>query len=127
MIVVAAVIEWQGKWLLARRSASSSLPLKWEFPGGKVEAGESPTQALERELMEELELTVKVQNLMGTFLFPHDGAQAELMAFYAKAQSVAFKLNVHVDAAWLSLEQIQGLDLVEADWQIVDCLIQGST
>lgn len=54
LLVVAAVIEKDGKFLIAQRREGGSFPLKWEFPGGKLESGETPKQALHRELMEEL-------------------------------------------------------------------------
>ncbi|MCA9626006.1 MAG: NUDIX domain-containing protein, partial [Myxococcales bacterium] len=65
MEVVGAAIVEAGRCLVARRSATMSSPHAWEFPGGKVEAGESPTEALVRELDEELGVTVKVDQLLG--------------------------------------------------------------
>ena len=58
--VACAIIERDGRVLAAQRSAAMTLPLKWEFPGGKIEAGESPEECLIRELMEELGVTVLV-------------------------------------------------------------------
>ena len=58
--VSCAIIEAEGLVLVAQRSESMSMPLKWEFPGGKVHAGESPEECLHRELKEELSITVEV-------------------------------------------------------------------
>ena len=58
--VACALIENDGKILCAQRSESMSLPLKWEFPGGKIDPGESPEQCLKRELVEEMDITIHV-------------------------------------------------------------------
>ena len=64
--VVAALIEKDGKYLIAQRKAGSALGGLWEFPGGKVEAGESDTEALEREILEEFNTVVTVGKLLAT-------------------------------------------------------------
>ena len=63
--VVAAVIEHDGRYLITQRNANAVLPLLWEFPGGRVEEGETDEAALARELKEEMEIDVEVKSILG--------------------------------------------------------------
>jgi 8-oxo-dGTP diphosphatase len=69
--VVAALIERRGRVLLSQRREDQSFPLMWEFPGGKVEPGESPSAALEREIREELGCTIRVEDIVDLVFFAY--------------------------------------------------------
>ena len=82
--VVAALCCRDGKILIARRSANGSAPLLWEFPGGKIEEGESPRQALERELSEELNLNLNLKTAiqLGDSRIIHENREILMECFY---------------------------------------------
>ena len=79
--VTAAIIDRNGKILLVKRSSKSSLPNKWEFPGGKVELGETPEDCLARELYEEFGIIVDVGNFIAESVYQYDKKTVRLMAF----------------------------------------------
>ena len=78
--VVAAILEREGRILVCQRTAQQSHPLKWEFPGGKVEPGELPAQALERELEEELGITAARSEEITRYEFTYPGKNPILAA-----------------------------------------------
>ena len=80
--VVAAIFERDGRILICRRTARQSHPLKWEFPGGKVEPGETPHQALVRELEEELAVTGVTGEEITRYQFAYPGKNPILLIFF---------------------------------------------
>lgn len=82
--VVAAVIQQDGKYLITQRRENASLPLLWEFPGGRVEPGETDTQALEREFGERLGATVEVGKPVAFRRHDYEGYTVELVLYEAK-------------------------------------------
>ena len=82
--VVAAVIEDGGKYLITQRRPAAALPLLWEFPGGKVEEGESDAQALEREIMHRLGVEVKTGELISYVTHPYEHYSVELYLYACK-------------------------------------------
>src|ERR1700736_164945 len=80
--VVAAIIEREGKILIGQRKAEQSHPLKWEFPGGKVESGETPEQALARELEEELGVRHTAAEEITRYQFTYPGLDPILLHFF---------------------------------------------
>jgi 8-oxo-dGTP diphosphatase len=117
--VVGAAIFHQGRCLVALRSASMSLPLKWEFPGGKIEPGESPEVALRREVQEELGLDVEVQGLLGQGQSMHDGRSIELSVYRARFLAGDLELAEHAEARWFAASELSALDWAAADIPIV--------
>lgn len=83
MQVAAAVIERDGRILLARRRPDGPHPLKWEFPGGKVEPGETPEQALRRELREELDIVATIGPELARYEYAYPGQSAIELIFYS--------------------------------------------
>src|SRR5579872_3294122 len=80
--VVAGVIERAGDILIAQRKRTGQHPLKWEFPGGKVEAGEAPERALIRELAEELGIQARVEGEVSRYEYAYPGRSPILLIFY---------------------------------------------
>lgn len=117
--VVGAAIFHQGRCLVALRSASMSLPLKWEFPGGKIEPGESPELALRREIQEELGLEIEVEELLGRGQSTHDGHAVELSVYRAQFLRGELQLSEHAEARWLSDSELPDLEWASADLPIV--------
>ena len=113
--VVGAAILRAGKCLVTQRGPAMSLPGKWEFPGGKVELGETPEAALRREIAEELGLDVQVHELLGTGTATAGNKLITLDVYAASVSSGALVLREHARAVWASAEELYGFDWAEAD------------
>ncbi len=120
--VVAGLMIEEGKILIARRHMHDSNGGLWEFPGGKVEKGESPEQALSRELKEELDLYVKVGRLFGKNQFETPRAEFELKLYLCRRLSGTIHLSEHSEFAWISLEQIDNYKFLSGDYVFLDQL-----
>ena len=95
--VTAAIIERDGKVLLAKRSSTSSLPNKWEFPGGKVESGETPEECLKRELWEEFEIKVIIGDFYRESVYDYDHGSVRLMAYLVYTDAEIVKMNARYE------------------------------
>jgi 8-oxo-dGTP diphosphatase len=117
--VACAIIEHNGLVLAAQRSASMSLPLKWEFPGGKIDPGESPEQCLKRELVEELGVTISVGPALKPTTHSYPTFTVTLYPFICAIENGEITLNEHAAIAWLPPEKLSSLDWAEADGPIL--------
>lgn len=121
--VCCAIIKNEdGNVLVAQRSAAMSLPLRWEFPGGKLEQGETAEQCLIRELKEELNVTVKIVRLFGSHIYEYPNLSINLIAFECILISGEIVLSEHVDFKWVDKEKLLDLDLADADVPFIDRL-----
>ncbi len=120
--VVGAVILRDGEILCAQRGAASSLAGKWEFPGGKIEAGETPREALEREIAEELRCTVLVGEEVTTTSHEYDFGIVKLTTFYCELIEGSPQLIEHAAVAWLHPGQLDSLDWAPADVPAVELI-----
>lgn len=120
--VVGAVIVRDGRVLCAQRGSGSALAGKWEFPGGKVEVGESPHDALVRELTEELLCDVVVGDLLTTTVHEYDFATISLTTFMCELREGDPVLTEHQDAVWLAPDELHALDWAPADLPAVALL-----
>ncbi len=120
--VVGAAIVGQGACLAAQRGTAMSEPLKWEFPGGKVEPGEDPREALRREILEELDLEVEVGELLGSGRSVVDGRRIALDVYAAALVTGEVHLAEHRSWAWLTAAEVDRLDWAEADRPILPAL-----
>ncbi len=125
--VVAAVIERDGRVLIARRPAHKRQALKWEFPGGKVEPGETPEAALVREINEELSCEIRVIRPLPRSLHAYDWATIELIPFVCclAPGSPEPRALEHSAIAWVRPAEIHGYDLAAADLPVVEALRTG--
>lgn len=122
--VVAAVILRDDRVLAARRSEDMSLPNRWEFPGGKVEAGESPSSALVRELREEIGCTVEVGSAIETTRHAYPFATISLATFYASVVIGEPKPSEHAELRWCTADELSSLDWAPADLPTVKNVVQ---
>ena len=113
--VTCAIIDNEGKILIARRAKGQKLAGKWEFLGGKVEDGESPEVCLKRELVEEFGIQVEVGEFICSNKHHYDHISIELMAFRTKHISGEFMLSDHDTIEWVAPEELLNYDLAEAD------------
>lgn len=119
--VVCAVIEnAQGLILATRRPPEKSFGGKWEFPGGKLFAGESPQDALVREIGEELGIQILVGEKLTDSAWDEETIRIHLIPFRATITNGDIVLNEHTEARWLRRTQLSLLDWAPADIPIVD-------
>jgi 8-oxo-dGTP diphosphatase len=106
VVVTAAVVERNGKILCARRRKGLIAEGLWEFPGGKLEAGENPRRGLERELKEELGVEARAGELFCTVPFTGPIKSFELVVFRTELRSDDFTLTDHDEIRWLAPEEM---------------------
>src|SRR5690242_16119864 len=114
--VVAAIIERNGRILIGRRKAEQSHPLKWEFPGGKVEPGETPPQALARELEEELGIGQAAGDELTRYSHTYPGKNPIELIFYRVTSFTGEPRNlVFHEMRWEPASRLGSFDFVEGD------------
>ena len=125
--VVAACLIYEDKVLVAQKSEQSDLPLKWEFPGGKIKPGESDFRALCRELKEELEIQIHADSIaqfLGEFPYTYPHIKICLKAYVLRVESSEFQVKEHADARWVDPRELIELDFAEADRLILKALLR---
>jgi 8-oxo-dGTP diphosphatase len=124
--VVAAVIERNGKLLVCQRTRHQTMPLKWEFPGGKIEEGEQPRDALRRELEEELGIHAKIGHEIARVQHTYpNGAAVELRFFIVREYEGEIENRIFRDLQWSAPEALPSYDFLEADASLVKDLAAG--
>lgn len=121
--VVAAVIQRKHngcKQIFATQRGYGEFKGGWEFPGGKIEVGETPQKALIREIKEELDADIVVGDLIDTIEFDYPDFHLSMDCFWCELQSEHVVLNEHEDAKWLSRAQLDSVDWLPADVTLVD-------
>jgi len=113
--VACAIIERHGRVLAAQRSESMSMPLKWEFPGGKLEDGEGPADCLVREVREELGVDIIVVHALSPVVHAYGTWTIELLPFVCAIRRGAITLHEHKDIIWKPPRELPDLDWPEAD------------
>lgn len=123
--VVCAVIEREGRVLIAQRPPHKLMPLKWEFPGGKVELDEEPSAAILREIREELGCEVMITCALPSFVHDYRTVVITMIPFVCALApgSTAPHPHEHVAIAWATPAELRGYDLAAADWPVVDALV----
>lgn len=116
--VTAAVIERAGKVLIAKRKKGDRFEGLWEFPGGKIEAGESPEECLRRELREELGVEVETKELLCSVSFETSGLFIELMAFRTSLLAGEVQCHDHDEIHWVEPENLKDFNLAEPDRRV---------
>lgn len=123
-IVVAAVIERDGRILIAQRKRTGQHPLKWEFPGGKVEAEETPENAVVRELAEELAISAQVGPELARYEFQYPGRWPILLLFYRVTQFSGEPKNLDFEQIlWVQRECLSDYDFLEGDAEFLRQLL----
>ncbi|WP_037500283.1 (deoxy)nucleoside triphosphate pyrophosphohydrolase [Sphingobacterium deserti] len=121
--VTCALIEQQGKILICQRSATMNLPLKWEFPGGKIEAGETKVACLIREIKEELGLDIVPGSALPTVQHHYPDFSITLYPFLAVVNKGTVKLTEHAQAIWVLPDALRNYEWAEADIPVVDAYL----
>lgn len=121
--VTAAIIEKEGKVLIAKRKKGDKLENKWEFPGGKIECNETPEECLKRELKEELGIECEIKDYVCSSKFSYEHISIELMAYRVSYISGIFVLKAHDEIKWITLSDYKCFDFSEADKPIIEELL----
>ncbi|MDJ8840402.1 DNA mismatch repair protein MutT [Streptococcus oralis] len=120
--VVAAAIEKDGKFFCAQRPEGKSLGGFWEFPGGKLENGESPEQALIREIKEELNSDIEILAYINEASYDYDFGTVNMKTYHAKLISGNLELLEHQNSTWLLPTQLPTLNWAPVDRPAVELL-----
>ena len=124
--VVAALIVRNNKVLICQRTRHQPMPLKWEFPGGKVEPDERPKDALSRELEEELGIRAKIGSKVATVRHNYrNGSAVELHFFLVEEYEGKIQNRIFKDVQWVAPEQMPRYDFLEADVALINDLANG--
>ena len=121
-LVTAALIEEEQRILIAQRGRGMRFGRQWEFHGGKVMQGESPEDCLRREIEEELNLKVRVEELFCTVHHQYPDFFIELMAFWCTIVGGSLELEEHEQVQWVTVPEMKEYDFVEADLDIIAAL-----
>ena len=125
--VVAAIIYFDDKILCVQRPENkrSYISKKFQFPGGKIEEGESKEEALKRELIEELNFVPnKIDELFLTIVHQYPDFELTMHSFKCYSETKNIQLNEHISSEWLTLKNLKKLNWAEADIPIVNRLIE---
>jgi 8-oxo-dGTP diphosphatase len=124
--VVAALILKDGKILVCQRTRHQSMPLKWEFPGGKIETGEQPRDALRRELDEELGIQAKIGEEVSRIQHTYkNGGTVELRFYVVHEFQGEIENRIFRDVQWADRKRLPTYDFLEADLEFVNELAKG--
>jgi 8-oxo-dGTP diphosphatase len=121
--VLAAVIRRDGRVLIARRKSSDRFGGKWEFPGGKLEPGETPADCLKREILEEFGVEVRVGRFLGSARSDFPDVTIELDAYEVHPEKGEFELRDHDELRWVLPSEVAGFDLTEPDRRLLDRVV----
>jgi 8-oxo-dGTP diphosphatase len=123
--VVAGVIFWRDNILCVQRPKNKLhyISEKFEFPGGKIEKGETKEEALHRELLEELNLSIKIKSFLMTVVHLYPDFELTMHSYICEVDSKEITLNEHIDKKWLKVNDLNQLDWAGADIPIVEKLI----
>lgn len=124
--VVAALIVQDGKLLVCQRTRHQTMPLKWEFPGGKIEEGEQPRDAMRRELDEELGIQATVGDELARIQHEYpNGGMVELRFFVVREYKGELENRIFKDIQWAEPKDLLKFDFLEADLTLVNDLAAG--
>jgi 8-oxo-dGTP diphosphatase len=123
--VVAGVIFWKDYILCVQRPKNKLhyISEKFEFPGGKIEEGETKEEALNRELLEELNLSIKIKSFLITVVHLYADFELTMHSYICEVDSKDLTLNEHIDKKWLKVNELNQLDWAGADIPIVEKLV----
>ena len=124
--VVAALIVQDGKLLVCQRTRHQTMPLKWEFPGGKIEEGEQPRDALRRELDEELGIQATIGDELARIQHEYpNGGMVELRFYVVRQYQGKLENLIFRDMQWSEPKDLRKFDFLEADLTLVNDLAAG--
>lgn len=126
--VVAAIIHDADGRIFATQRGYGDWKDYWEFPGGKMEPGESPEEALKREIWEELETKIVIERLVTTIEYDYPAFHLTMHCYWCKVETGSLTLKEHEAARWLQAHELDSVDWLPADKSVIDLIknIQGT-
>ena len=121
-LVTAALIRDDEKILIAQRGRSQKFGRQWEFPGGKLNKGETPEACLRREIREELNLEIQVDEHFCTVHHHYPDFKIKLMAFWCSIVGGTLELEEHEQVRWVTVPEMKQYSFVEADLNVIAVL-----
>ena len=118
--VVAAVIRDEDGKILATQRGYGAMKDGWEFPGGKMEPGETPQEALQREISEDLAVTIEVDEFLCTVHYNYPEFYLTMHCYWCHVVQGAVKLLEHEAARWLTMDQLNTIDWLPADQEVIE-------
>lgn len=126
MVVLAGVVLHNNRMMIARRSAHKSNGGLWEFPGGKIESGESDQEGLIREFQEEFGMEIRVTDFLGTFYFSSPSLSIELRVWFAEAVTMPVHATDHDQIEWVTKDEMADYTFSPADIPAVKMIHEGN-
>ena len=123
--VACGIVVKEGRILAAQRSEKMSLPLKWEFPGGKLVEGESEMDCLRRELLEELNISILIKERLSISVFDYGNIVISLIPFLAEYVGGEIVMLEHAQIGWFTMEELLSLDWAPADIPVLTEVLGG--
>ena len=125
-LVVAALIQRGTQFLVCQRTRHQTMPLQWEFPGGKIEPGEQPRDALRRELEEELGIAARIGDEVARLKHVYkNGNAVELRFFLVREFEGEMENRIFADVRWVERSRLPDYDFLEADLELVRQIAAG--
>ena len=123
-VTCALIVDQQGRVLAAQRGILKELAGKWEFPGGKIEPGETTEQCLLREIREELDVQVRVHKALPVVVHHYARGTIKLLPFICSLEEGTITLREHTAARWLLPEELPALDWAPADLPVLESYLR---
>jgi len=121
--VVAAVIKKDNKYLIAQRNRNKHFAFHWEFPGGKVDNGETFEIALQREIKEELSIDIKILKKVSSQKHKDDKINVNVHYFLCEHSDGKIILSEHEDLKWVNKKELSSYKMAPGDWKIIEFLV----
>jgi len=121
--VTGALIKKNDKYLIGRRGPNEKSPGLWEFPGGKIEEGETPIECIKRELKEELNINAEIGDLVTKYNYDYPNVSYLLYFFKVKSYIGEFKIIVHDKLEWVSLNDFHKYDFLQGDTPLINQML----
>ena len=122
--VVAAIIHDEQNRIFATQRGYGEWKDYWEFPGGKMEPGESPQEALKREIWEELETRIVIERFVRTIEWDYPAFHLVMHCYWCRVESGGLRLLEHEAARWLGMEELRSVEWLPADLQVLEVIGQ---
>jgi len=120
--VIAAILIRDSQVLIAKRMTNDKQANKWEFPGGKIEAGESPEECLRREFLEEFQAYIIVEQFFGESIYHYEYDTVHLLAYLARLDKGDLRPTSHSEYIWAKISELDKYDFAPADKPLVEKL-----
>lgn len=117
--VTCAIIIQENKILITQKGGNSDHPLKWEFPGGKINQGESAEGCIKREIIEELEVGITIISKIIPVIYNYGFKKIKLIPFICSIKKGIIKLNEHIDFNWVEWNSLGKVNFSEADRKLI--------